>query len=52
MKKTFGLGDDSNIESIEVRWSNSIMEKISNPKTNKYYSFPLESTSDTKLSYR
>ena len=52
MKKTFGLGSLSKIESIEVKWPNGIIEEIKNPIANKYYSFPSELTSKKELSLR
>ena len=52
MKKTFGLGSLSKIESIEVKWPNGIKEEIRNPIANKYYSFPSEITSKKELSLR
>ena len=52
MKKTFGLGDFSKIESIEIKWPNGIKEEIRNPIANKYYSFPSEITSKKELSLR
>ena len=52
MKKTFGLGSLSKIESIEVKWPNGIKEEILNPIANKYYSFPSELASKKELSLR
>ena len=52
MKKTFGLGSLSKIESIEVKWPNGIKEEIRNPIANKYYSFPSQVTSNKELSLR
>ena len=52
MKKTFGLGSLSKIESIEVKWPNGIIEQIRNPVANKYYSFPSDLTSKKELSLR
>ena len=52
MKKTFGLGSLSKIESIEVEWPNGISEEIQNPVANKYYSFPSELTAKKELSLR
>ena len=52
MKKIFGLGEQSNIKYVEVQWPNGILERIGNPSANKYFSFPSDSATITKLNRR
>ena len=52
MKKIFGLGEQSKIKYVEVKWPNGILERIENPSANRYFSFPSDSATMTELSLR
>ena len=51
-KTIFGLGKDNNVQYIEIKWPNGIIEKLNRPALDNYYTFPSNKSLKTKLSSR